>query len=59
MVEFEYQEMFPLGEDTTEYRILTDDHVSVDAFKGAEMLTVAPDGLPFWLNRRSRTSHTC
>jgi fumarate hydratase class I len=45
MVEFEYQEMFPLGEDTTEYRILTDDHVSVDAFKGAEVLTVAPEGL--------------
>jgi len=45
MMEFEYQEMFPLGDDTTEYRMLTDAHVSVDAFKGAEMLTVAPEGL--------------
>ncbi|MFA9498046.1 MAG: fumarate hydratase [Deltaproteobacteria bacterium] len=45
MMEFEYQEMFPLGDDTTEYRMLTDAHVSVDAFKGAEMLTAAPEGL--------------
>jgi fumarate hydratase class I len=45
MVDFEYQEMFPLGDDTTEYRRLTDAHVSVDVFKGAEMLTVAPEGL--------------
>ncbi|MDH3343884.1 MAG: fumarate hydratase, partial [Desulfobacteraceae bacterium] len=45
MMEFEYQEMFPLGDDTTEYRMLTDAHVSVDTFKGAEMLTAAPEGL--------------
>jgi len=45
MMEFEYQEMFPLGEDSTEYRLLTDAHVSVDSFKGAKMLTAAPEGL--------------
>lgn len=45
MVEFTYQDMFPLGDDTTDYRRLTDDHVSLDAFKGTEILTIAPEGL--------------
>ena len=45
MVEFAYQEMFPLGEDTTEYRLLTKDHVSSLAFEGAEILKIAPEGL--------------
>lgn len=37
--------MFPLGEDTTPYRKLTSDYVSVDTFKGQEILTVEPEGL--------------
>ena len=45
MVEFTYQDMFPLGDDTTDYRRLTDDHVSLDAFKGSEILTITPEGL--------------
>ncbi len=45
MVEFAYQEMFPLGEDTTEYRLLTKEHVSVTSFEGKEVLKVAPEGL--------------
>ncbi|OQY55207.1 MAG: fumarate hydratase [Desulfobacteraceae bacterium 4572_88] len=45
MVEFAYQEMFPLGEDTTEYRLLTNDHVSVTSFESKEVLKVAPEGL--------------
>jgi len=45
MVEFAYQEMFPLGEDTTEYRLLTNDHVSVTSFEGKDVLKVAPEGL--------------
>ena len=32
MVEFTYQDMFPLGDDTTGYRRLTDDHVSYRFF---------------------------
>ena len=38
MVEFAYQEMFPLGEDTTEYRLLTKDHVAKGSFEGAQLL---------------------
>jgi len=45
MVEFAYQEMFPLGEDTTEYRLLTKDHVAKGSFEGAQLLKIAPEGL--------------
>jgi len=45
MPEFAYQEIFPLSEDKTEYRLLTKDHVSVKSFDGKDILTVAPQGL--------------
>ncbi len=45
MPEFSYQDPFPLGEDKTEYRLLTSDHVSVTEFEGQEILKVAPEGL--------------
>ena len=45
MPEFSYQDPFPLGEDQTEYRLLTSDHVSVTEFEGQEILKVAPEGL--------------
>jgi fumarate hydratase class I len=37
--------MFPLGEDTTEYRLLTREHVRVREFEGKEVLMVEPKGL--------------
>ncbi len=45
MVEFAYQEMLPLGEDTTEYRLLTKSHIETASFEGKEILKVAPEGL--------------
>ncbi len=45
MAEFSYQDPFPLGEDTTEYRLLTSDHVSVETFGDREMLVVKPEAL--------------
>lgn len=45
MVEFAYQKMFPTGNDTTEYRLLTQEHVSLKSFEGTEILKIAPDGL--------------
>ena len=45
MAAFTYQDMFPLGDDTTDYRLLSDDHVSLDSFKDNEILTITPDGL--------------
>ncbi len=43
--EFKYQHPFPLGEDTTEYYLLTKDHVSVGEFEGTPVLKVAKEGL--------------
>ncbi len=45
MVEFAYEEILPTGEDTTEYRLLTTDHLETGAFEGTEVLKVAPAGL--------------
>jgi fumarate hydratase class I len=43
--EFFYQEMFPMGEDQTKYRLITKDYVSVSEFEGKEILKVEPEGL--------------
>jgi fumarate hydratase class I len=45
MAEFTYQEMFPLGSDQTEYRMLTSDFVSVASFENQSIVKVAPEGL--------------
>ena len=45
MTEFIYQEIFPIGEDTTEYRLLTQEHVSSKSFEDSEILKIAPEGL--------------
>jgi len=42
---FHYQEPFPMGKDTTEYYLLTKDHVSVSEFEGKEILKVEAEGL--------------
>ena len=41
----EYQEMFPMGKDTTEYYHLTSDYVKTETFNGKEMLIVDPEAL--------------
>jgi fumarate hydratase class I len=45
MTAFEFQQMFPLGEDKTEYRLLTANDVSLTTFDGRDMVKVAPQGL--------------
>src|SRR6188768_3463491 len=40
MPEFQFQEMFPHGEDSTPYRRLDGDFVSTDKFHGKDVLTV-------------------
>ncbi len=42
---FKYQEMFPLGKDTTEYVLLSKDYVSTVNFDGQEILKVDPVAL--------------
>lgn len=42
---FKYQEMFPMGHDTTEYRLLSKDYVSTTNFEGQEILKVEQGAL--------------
>ena len=39
---FKYSHMFQLGQDTTEYYLLTKDYVSTSEFEGKKILKVAP-----------------
>jgi fumarate hydratase, class I len=45
MKEFSYHPMFPLAEDDTPYRKLTDNYVSTGDFEGRRVLKVAVQGL--------------
>jgi fumarate hydratase class I len=47
MPAFSYQDPFPLGKDTTKYRLLTKEYVSTTKFDGKEILKVDPEGLAF------------
>jgi fumarate hydratase class I len=47
MVDFIFQEMFPLTNDTTEYRLLTDKHLKLSSFDGQDLLKVSPEGLTY------------
>ncbi len=45
MTDFQYQELLPIGEDETPYRLLTSEHVDTVEAAGQTFLTVAPAGL--------------
>lgn len=45
MSDFKYKKMFPLGEDTTQYRCISSDHVSLSEFDGKKILVVEPEAL--------------
>jgi len=45
MTDFKYQEIFPIGKDTTDYHLLTQEHVSSKSFDDNEILKIAPEGL--------------
>ena len=49
--DFVFQEIFDLGTDETEYRLLTKDHVQVDTFAGREVVRVAPEALTLLANQ--------
>jgi fumarate hydratase class I len=52
--EFKYQDPFPLGPDSTKYRLLGKDGVSVATFEGKEILKIAPSALAFLANQAMR-----
>jgi len=45
MAEFHYTDPLPLGDDKTEYRLLSDEHVSTGAFEGNPVLKIAEAAL--------------
>src|SRR5215213_7808021 len=44
---FVYQDPLPLGEDDTEYRLLSQEGVTLSSFEGQEMLKIDPQALAF------------
>ena len=45
-----FHKPFPLGEDATQYRLVTKDHVKVSSFNGQDVLVVEPEGLELLAN---------
>ena len=45
MAEYKFQEMFQLANDTTEYRLVSKDYVSVSEFEGRKILKIDPKAL--------------
>lgn len=45
MAEFKYQDPYPVQKDTTKYRLLTKDFVTVENLNGRKILKIAPEGL--------------
>jgi fumarate hydratase class I len=54
MPDFKYQPPFPLGKDTTSYRLLTKDYISTTDFEGRRVLKINPEGLTFLANQALR-----
>ena len=52
--EFVYQDPLPLAKDTTSYRLLARDHVSVTQFDGKEILKIDPQALTMLANEAMR-----
>jgi fumarate hydratase, class I len=54
MVEFIYQDPFPLSKDDTLYRLLTRDYVSTTNLDGQEILKIQPEALVLLANQAMR-----
>ena len=47
MTNFIYQDMLPAGQDATDYRLLTEAHLSTAPFDGQEVLKISAQGLTY------------
>ncbi len=54
MSEFHYEKPFPLGEDKTDYRLVSNEHVEIVEFEGKEILKVNPAALTLLSNEAVR-----
>ncbi len=57
--EFIYQAPFPMGEDKTEYYLLTSDYVSVSEFNGESILNVEPQALTLLAQQAFHDASLC
>jgi len=46
-MDFIYQDPYPLGEDKTEYRLVSSEFVTTENFDGQDIIKVKPEGLTF------------
>lgn len=44
-MDFIYQDPYPLGEDKTEYRLVSSEYVNIESFDGQDIIKVKPEGL--------------
>ncbi|MBC2705711.1 fumarate hydratase [Desulfobacula sp.] len=51
MSEFKFETMFPLGEDTSVYRLLTKEHIRIKEFEGKEVLMIEPQAITLLANQ--------
>lgn len=51
---FKYQDSFPLGPDSTKYRLLTKEGISIATFEGKEILKITPAALTYLANQAMR-----
>ena len=56
--EFKYAPMFQLGEDKTEYRLISKEGVSVGDFEGHKILKVSPEALELLTTQAFHVSTT-
>jgi fumarate hydratase class I len=54
MPDFNFQELFSVHSDTTEYSCISTEHVSTDVFRGQPVLVVAPEALTMLTARAIR-----
>jgi fumarate hydratase class I len=54
MAEFAYQDPYPLSEDTTEYKFLTHEYVSLERLGNRKFILVEPEGLTLLAKRAMR-----
>ncbi len=50
MTQFTYKPMFPLGEDTTEYKLVSREYINIKEFGGKDVVTVEPQALTLLAN---------
>lgn len=51
MSKFKFETLFPLGEDTTQYRLLTKEHIRIREFEGKEVLMIEPQAITLLTNQ--------